>query len=165
MVKPFMLEFESPYLIYRHNGFFNFSKLIKMIRSWFLSEFYLFFETKHKYKPEESEVEVYGKRKLNEYVQYIIYVELKAEDVQEVEIIKEGKKIKTQQGRLKVFVHGTMNLDWQKRFAGSKVLQYIQDFYHRYIIKQKIEDVWIDHMMMKMVALKLKIQEALESEA
>lgn len=89
---------------------------------------------------------------------------MKAEEISEVEIVKEGQKIKTQKGRIKVTVHGTMNLDWQKRFAGNKFLQYIQDFYHRYIIKEKIEDVWQDHLMLKAVTLKSKIQEKLESE-
>ncbi len=164
MVKIFSLEWTTPPLVYKHKGFLNIPELVKFVRGWLSSELYLFFETKHVHKSDEDEIEVYGKRKLNEYVQYTLYVEMKAEEISEVEIVKEGQKIKTQKGRIKVTVHGTMNLDWQKRFAGNKFLQYIQDFYHRYIIKEKIEDVWQDHLMLKAVTLKSKIQEKLESE-
>ena len=164
MVKIFSLEWTTPPLVYKHKGFLNIPELVKFVRGWLSSELYLFFETKHVHKSDEDEIEVYGKRKLNEYVQYTLYVEMKAEEISEVEIVKEGQKIKTQKGRIKVTVHGTMNLDWQKRFAGNKFLQYIQYFYHRYIIKEKIEDVWQDHLMLKAVTLKSKIQEKLESE-
>lgn len=164
MVKIFSLEWTTPNFVYKHKGLLNINEVVKRIREWFLKEMYLFFETKHVHKSDEDEIEVYGKRKLNEYVLYYLYVELKAEEMSEVEIVKEGNKVKTQKGRIKVTVHGTMNLDWQKRFGGNKILQYIQDFYHRYIIKEKIEDVWQDHLVMKAVDLKSKIQEKLESE-
>ncbi|MEK6857712.1 MAG: hypothetical protein AABX39_03950, partial [Nanoarchaeota archaeon] len=125
MVKIFSLEWTTPPLVYKHKGFLNIPELVKFVRGWLSSELYLFFETKHVHKSDEDEIEVYGKRKLNEYVQYTLYVEMKAEEISEVEIVKEGQKIKTQKGRIKVTVHGTMNLDWQKRFAGNKFLQYI----------------------------------------
>jgi len=127
----------------KYNGLFDFGELINFLRSWMKNEYYIFVESKHKYRPDEKEVEMIGFRKLDEYVKYTISILVLAEDVKDVEIIKEGKKLNTNEGKVIITFNGVMDLDWQKQFQG-RFWVFLQDFYHKYIIKNKIENEWLD---------------------
>lgn len=158
---PVQTEFNTPLTMIRTKGFFVWKDLLTTVKGWFDSEYYDFLETKHKYKPEERDVEVVGERKLNDYVKYKIGVSMSVAGLKDVELIREGKKVNVQEGRVTVQISGTMILDWQKRFGGSTFLQAIQDFYHKYIIKQKIESEWFDHLFFKISQLSRTVNKAL----
>lgn len=158
---PVQTEFNTPLTVIKSKGYFVWKDLLMNVKKWYESEYYDFAETKHKYKPEEREVEVSGDRKLNEYVKYRIKVAMGVSGLKDVELIKEGKKINVQEGRVTVHISGTMFLDWQSRFKGNKFLQAIQDFYHKYIIKQKIESEWLDHLGFKMYQLSKMVNQTL----
>ncbi len=152
-------EYKVDTLKVKYAGFFNFGEVISFIKKWLQEEYYVVLEQKHKYKPKKQEVEFMGFRKLNEYVKYTIEVIVVADEVKEVEVVKEGKKLNMQEGKLLLTLNGTMDLDWQKRFKGQKFLTFIQDFYHKYIIKQKIEDVWMDPFEKKVMQLRDEVKE------
>jgi len=158
---PVQTEFGTPTANIKSKGFFIWKDVLATIKDWLDSEYYDFLETKHKYKPDEREVEIVGERKLNEYVKYKINIALLAQGLKDVEVIKEGKKITMQEGRIKIEVTGNMTLDWQKRFGGNAFLQAVQDFYHKYIIKQKIETEWLDHLLFKIFKLTKVLNEKL----
>ncbi len=158
---PVQTEFNLPLTVIKSKGYFIWKDLLMNIKKWFESEYYLFGETKHKYKPDEREVDVIGDRKLNEYVRYKIAVGIKVMGLKDVELIKDGKKITMQEGRVNINIAGTMLLDWQARFKGNKFLQAVQDFYHKYVIKQKIESEWLDHLGFKIYQLTKSINASL----
>jgi len=149
----------------KHKGYIDMASMNRAIRGWFLSEYYRFIESKHKYKAAEREIEMTASRKLNEYVKYKIDVRIRAWDLRDVEIIQNGQKIKTQEGKVSIDIVGTMELDWMKRFGGNRFLQALQDFYHKFIIKREIGIVWIDHLDKKIAALRTVIQQQLGFEA
>ncbi len=158
-------EFGGPVTYIRHKGYYNWADLLKKTRGWFKEEFYNFEETKHKHEPNKQEVEMTAFRKLNEYVRYIFEVKIRTENVATVELVKDGQTIKTQEGMIWIEIKAKMELDWQKRFGGSEFLQSLQDFYHKYIIKQRIEQVWMSHLERKFGQLANYIKELLQQEA
>jgi len=80
-------------------------------------------------------------------------------------LIKDGKKIKADSGRIAIDIDGELTLDYQGRFGGSKAMQTLQDFYHRYIIRQDIGDYWEDEIVIRMVNLGKLIREQCQQEA
>lgn len=128
----------------RYKGVFSFEELLSFFRSWLKDNNFFILEPKYKYRPKEQEVKLTGILKRNEYVMYTVEVTLKTEDVQDIELVKEGKKLNMQEGKLSIIFEGRMELDWQKRFQGNKLLIALQDFFHKYIIKKKIEEEWMD---------------------
>lgn len=149
----------------KFTGIFDMNKLLRTISSWYSREYYNFAEKKHKYKVDKREIELHGDRKINEYVRLNIDVSLFAFDLKDVEVMKEGKKLKMQQARLMVEINGIVELDWQqKRFAGSKFLQNLQDWYHKNIIRQTITEEWEDSLYFKMQQLARLINAELEME-
>lgn len=113
----------------------------------------------------EHEIEIYGERKMNEYIKFKIDVFLRMFDVKDVELVKDGKKVKANTGRLAVEVSGSMTLDFENRFGGSKFLQALQDFYHDYIIRTSLGDYWEDELMIRIVNLGKLIREKCQQEA
>ncbi len=157
-----------PNTIIKHKGFMDFPLLVKTIRDWFIDEDYTFFETKHKYKKDQTgaeyEIEFKSRRNINEYVGYIFTIVLRAWAVRQVEIAKDGHKTKTYEGRVHIDIMPSYELDWQKRFGGNKFLQGLQDFYHKYIIYRDINDKWEDELLLKSVQLSRTIKETFGHE-
>ncbi len=147
-----------PSSVIKHKGYFDLSKLLNSIKDWFSEQEYDFHFTKHKYKiPSpagiEQEIELFGERKINEYVKYTIKLTVRVFELKEVEMVKEGQKIKTNSGRLAIEIGGSMLFDYENRFGGSKTMQAVQDFYHKLVIKRTIEDQWEDDLFLKIVDL------------
>jgi hypothetical protein len=148
----------------KYSGLYDLNSLLKAIYTWYNSEYYNFTEAKQKYKPSEREIKFHGDRKLNEYVRFNIDVDMFFFDIKEVEVIKEGKKLKMQDGKVIIDIKGFLELDWQRRFGGVKYFQYLQDFYHKYIIKQTISEDWEDTLYFKMQQLARMINQRLGME-
>ena len=162
---------ERPATIIKHRGFFNLDKVLKTITDWYKNEDFdeEFNITDYKYKipspsGAEYEIRISGKKKVTGYVMYEIRVILWVFDLREVELIKDGEKIKTNEGRIIVEIYPELHLDWQNRFGGNKFLQRLQEFYHDYIIKYKIKDYWEDMCLIKAGQLIKLVQETLSQE-
>jgi hypothetical protein len=164
-----MATIGMPQINIKHKGIFDLSEILQGIKGWFEGEYFKVHYPKHKLKQPaggwEHEMEIYGERKMNEYVKFKITLFIRLYDIKDVEIIKDGKKIKTNSGRITVDISGEIELDFENRFGGSKFLQALQDFYHKYIIKQDIGDYWEDDIMLKMVNLGKLIREKCQQEA
>ena len=148
----------------KHRGLFNFSELLKAIREWYVRDDFTFHIQKHAFKiptplGSEQEIKFHGEKKVTGYVSFHIDAFIRVWDLRDVEIIKDGKKIKTNDGRVAIEITPTLVLDWQKRFGGSKFLQFLQDILHKYVLRYKISDYWEDKIMFKVVQLAKIIKE------
>lgn len=148
----------------KHRGLFDFNLLLKEIFDWCNSYRYNFNEKKHKHKPKEREVELFMDKKVNEYVKYIIEVAIRVWDLKTVEVVKDGKTHKVNQGRIEVVVSGTLITDYSKSFGGSKFLQGLQKFMHNYVLKRTIEEEWESGLVFEVNKLIHRVHEALGME-
>lgn len=163
-----MKTIDTPVIYIKHKGFFNLSKLMQAVRKWFSDYDYEFQEGKYKYKTSQTgievEWEVKGEKKINEYVKTETKLWLRTWDTKEVEVVREGEKETTNTGRIAIELSANYTLDYNKRFHGSKFLQGLQDFYHRYIIKHTIEEKWEDYVYFKLNQLAKIIRESFAHE-
>ncbi|MBI4016882.1 MAG: hypothetical protein HY363_04270 [Candidatus Aenigmarchaeota archaeon] len=163
-----MPKCDMPNTIVKHKGLMDFPKLIETARSWLVDEGYTVDEVKHKVKKDsagsEYEIELAAERKINEYVKYYFKLTIRAWGVRSIEVTKEGKKTKTFDGRVHLEVSPQYELDWQGRFGGSKFLQGLQDFYHKYIIYRDINDQWEDDLLLKGMQLVRTLKEVFGHE-
>lgn len=159
---------DLPLTYVKWRGLFNYSELLQAIKSWFKSYDYHFEEPTHKWKTGdgyEAEIKFKGNRKVNEYVKYYLEVFLRTWDMKEVEVVKDGQKFKMYDGKVAIEISGKVEFDWQKRFGGNKFLQHLQDFFHKFIIRQDINEKWEDELLFKMMNLTKVIKEKLGHEA
>jgi hypothetical protein len=143
---------DMPTTYIKHKGFLDVSKLIQSIRGWFIDKKYDFHFSKQKYAgpvgAAEQELEMYGEREMTEYVKFKIKLLIRIWDIKDVEVVKDGEKIKTTTGRVAIELGGNLLLDYRARFKGNKALQFLQAFYHKYIIKATLEEVWEEEWFM-----------------
>lgn len=169
-----MVEYDLPVTLVKHRGFFDFFVLLQSIRKWFVDDdFDTFNIPLHLQKfpgitGVEHLIKIHGEKKITEYVKFHIDVQIRVVNMREVEIIREGKKFKTQDGSLDIEIVPKLELDWQKRFSGPKpwkgFLEALDVFYRKYIIKYKISDYWEDMILMKSTQLARVIKETIGQE-
>lgn len=158
-------EIKFPTMFIKHKGNFDFDKICQDIKNWLEDNHYDFHAPKHKHKVDEEEIKFFGERKVTGYIKFYLTIEMRIWEFKEVEVIKDGKKVKTNYGRVAINFIPSYKLDYENRFRGAKWLQAVQDFYHKYIIKRKLEDYWEDELFLQAGELIRVIKADLEYEA
>lgn len=157
-----------PTMFIKHKGIFDLSDILQGIKKFLEDDYFKVHFPAHKLKQPaggwEHEMSIYGERKINEYVKFTIKLFIRLFDIKDIEVVKEGRKVKMNSGRIAAEISGVIDFDFENRFGGSKFLQGLQDFYHKYIIKQDIGDVWEDDIMLKMADLGKLIREKCQQD-
>ncbi len=151
-------------LYLKHRGLFDHAKLVKGIQQWFVDNEYKFHAPKYKLKASEAEYEIEGERQITEYVKFKLALHIWIREMSDVDVIEDGEKKKRQEGMINMELGGSMELDPAKRFSGNKFFQWLQDFYHEYVIKVTIDQVWWDDLYFKLIQLQNTIKGILGTE-
>ncbi len=161
-------DYEVPKQVIKHKGFFSLSELLQAIREKFKEFGYDFHEPKHIYGsgPEgaRQEIDLYGEKKHSEYVKFRVDVRLKVFEMKAVEVVKEGQKLLMNSARVLLEITGKMQFDPAGRFKKGKLLTGLQDFYHRFIIKKSVENVWSRQLFMEITSMARVVKDSLSHE-
>ncbi|MBI1969270.1 hypothetical protein HYS48_01135 [Candidatus Woesearchaeota archaeon] len=153
----------------RFKGYFDWEKLYKSMINWAKEQEYEFYERqyKHKWRGKWAELEIGWRleREVNEFAKNVIYVFFHMWDYKEVDMVVEGKKKKMVYARMFIDFTGELQLDWQKRWDGSKMKRRWRDFYINYVIRHEIADVWWDKLWYHTNEFQQVCKKALGSEA
>ncbi len=149
----------------QYSGVFKLKDVLSLIRSFLSQEGYDVIELKHKIKNKsegtEGEIDLDCDYKMNHYVKFKIGVSLKISDMVDVEV----NKVKMQQGQLNIKLSGAVELDYDSRFDKNKFLVFLQEIYHKFIMKQTIDNVYWDTVHTTMFRLQRAIRDQLQFEA
>jgi hypothetical protein len=154
----------------KFQGIINYEGLFKLIRQWFLDQGYEFHHEvlKHKLPSPagyEQELKMSGWKKVNEYSKFNIQLYFHVYDIKDVEVIKEGKKTRLKSLRLTLEISPSVDLDYTKRFGGSRFLQGLQDFFLKYVYKEEISTVMEDQIWYRVLKLQKAIKDYFDFEA
>lgn len=163
-------EKKVPPFTIKHRGFFNQVEVVQAIQDWFNSKSYYidtnFFKESGGNLGQNFYIELNGSRAVTEYVKFHVHLIVKIFDMKEVELIKEGKKTKTNQGHFHAYIRSKIEFDWQKRFKeGNKFLKALGTFLEKHVFKYKISDYWAGEMVHEMQELLDTINNSLGREA
>ncbi len=154
--------------IIKKRGRINLEHMFNAVRKWLIEEDFEFHEksAKRKEKPEGDKIENiwWAWKSMTEYVAYHIDIFFLITNAVPVEIVKDGKKEVVYDCRCQIELKGRVELDWQKRFKGSRFLQKLQDFLHHYIIKKDIMFIWADQLEYRLLKLHRFMKEVLDFE-
>ncbi|HEY9701206.1 MAG TPA: hypothetical protein V6C58_02095, partial [Allocoleopsis sp.] len=127
-------------LMIRYKGVFDYDGLYKMMHTWLITKRFLFHESKYKDKvgtPFGNEIEAAwtAEKKVTEFIKEYIEIEFHLWDYAEVEIIKDGKKVKTGKGRLEIKFFAKLELDYSRKFTdGGTFAKKLGQFYVENVI-------------------------------
>jgi hypothetical protein len=154
----------------RYKGLFDFDGLYNMMVQYLKANRYWFHEYKYKHKvpsPLGAEQELFwrGEKKVNEYIQYQIFIEIHLWEITEVEVMQKGNKKTLTNARMEINLRGQMDIDYEKRYDESTFLQAIKDFYNKYIAKRELESIFWDTIHYRCQKFLNVIKEYLDMQA
>jgi hypothetical protein len=154
----------------KYRGIFDLDGFLRTVRQWMIDRGYEFHEKNVKYKvpsPAGAELEMEWEAwlKVTAYVKFWIKVGYHMFDVKEVEVIKDGKKQKLTSARMLMEIWGQVDLDYTNRFKGSRFAEALQDFYHKYVIRKDLDNIWEDELYYRVYKLYSVAKQYLEMEA
>ena len=123
----------------RYKGVFDMKELYNGMYAWFTKRGYRFMETLNKHKPPETEIEWFARRKIDEYFRYTIKISFFIWGMEDVEVVREGKKKMMQQGRMKITFSCHITSDYSGRWEGSWMKKKLEKIYNYYIIRRDIQ--------------------------
>jgi hypothetical protein len=123
----------------RYNGVFDFNGLYRMMYNWFFKQRYEFHEDLYKEKVDtignELEIKWRAEKKITEFIKYIINVEFHLWNMLDVEVIRNGEKVKMTKARMQIILKASTVADYAKRFEESNMTKRL---YH--ILMTKVLD-------------------------
>lgn len=154
-----MGDYGIPLQIIKHRGFFDHEKLISTLQGWFFENGYDP-AVNLKQKPSALRLgndfiyKIKGNKKVTDYIKFYVEVSLKEYNVQSVELIQDGKKVKTNEGEILIEISGKQEADWQKRFAGKGAfIKWLGDILEKRILKYRINDYYEDKLLAEVLGL------------
>jgi len=165
---PYPTTLPTKRFLIRYSGIFDFAGLYQLMADWMKARRYWFQETdyKHKVNPggAEQEIDFDGERQITEYIKENVHVFIHIWDMTEVEVERNGIKKKLANGRIELIIFGKLELDWEGRWKGSKILEFFGDFYNRYIMRKTVEDYW-DKLHYRMIKFQDMIKQFLDMQS
>lgn len=131
---------DSGRILIRYKGVFDFEGLYRMMHAWLINKRFYFHEDLYKDKvatPFGNELEIRwtAEKKVTEYIKEYVTVYFHLWDFSEVEIIKDGKKMKMTQSRMEIYMDAMLEMDYTKKFQDSgKFAQQLGKFYQNKVL-------------------------------
>lgn len=134
-----------------HRGYFNFREVYNFVHEWFKDENYDVIEKEYKEKMVQVGKDVEIKwdcfKKLTDYFRNLIKLRWEIRNMVEVEVEKDGKKVKMNKGEIKITFEAILESDYERRWENSPLWKFMRGLYDEYVIrltKEEYEDKLFD---------------------
>ncbi len=159
--------FDSLYQVIRYKGIVDINELYRIIHDWLVSKGYQVHEQKYKAISlqtggKEKTFDWNAHRKMTEFVSVWIRLHFQFQDMMEVEVVKNGKKVKLYKGLVMVRIIHSLEFDFAERMGRSKLGDAIVNFMTTIMWKKKIDSLWEDKLRFKCYELANVIKETLD---
>ncbi len=129
----------------KYDGLLDFSEFYKFCYQWLTEERgFDLAETAYKEKikgdSKEIDIEWKGSSKVTDYFKFEIKVEFQVLGLKDVEIVKEGAKIKMNKGGVGIKIKGTLIRDYQGKFEINASKKFMRSIYEKWVIPSRIEE-------------------------
>ena len=123
-----------------YSGLFDLNGLYRIMDQWFYEKGYDRWELKNceLVLPEGKviEIELLPWKKTTEYFKNTIRIRMKCSEVKNVEIEKEGVKIKLNKGNIQLIMDGYLETDYEGWWEERPLLYFIRTLFDKYIFKR-----------------------------
>ncbi len=150
----------------KFTGVFDNDGLLKMIYQYLKDSNMEVHERAYKHKVpnphgEEDELSWWAWKNVNWYLRTEYWMEFHTWGVHDIEVVKDGKKVTAQEGRVEIRISFAIVRDYGNRFSGSKFMEGLQKFYERFILFHYLDNIYEDQLYYHMFKLQRAIKEYL----
>lgn len=153
------LNFKSAYFdsTIRLKGFFDIQASLRFIKKWMEARNYTYYERQFNKKPDikgfRYKIKIEADKRINAYVRWYLYIEIKGLDIEQKETIIDGKKQIKDYGRIKFTFNAKLVKDSDKRWE-TAFLKKLENFFLSNVVKWENDMVWTDELYYDMYQLK-----------
>jgi hypothetical protein len=129
----------------KSTGVFSFSDFYEFCYNWLVDETELdVAEKKYKEKiigdSKGIEIEWTGTRKVTDYFKFEVDISFRVIGLSNIEVVQNGKKIKTNKGAVEVKVKGLLVRDYQGKFEKTAIQKFMRGIYEKWVIPSRVEE-------------------------
>jgi len=128
----------------KHKGTFVFKDFYTYTYDWLTGEDYKVTEKKYSEEIEgdakKLEIEWEAEKKVSDYFRFLIKIDWKILRMKEIEVVKEGKKMKMNSGQVEMTIKGILVKDYESKWEDHPFWKFARGIYDRYIIKSRIDE-------------------------
>ncbi len=130
----------------KYVGIFSFKDFYKFCYEWITEETRMdpFNEIKYeeKLKGDEKEITIEweGERELTDYFRFDMKIKFEIKALKTIEVVQNGKKIKTNEGSVKITTKGILVRDYKGKFEISAFRKFLRSTYEKWIITARIDE-------------------------
>lgn len=127
----------------KYEGLFDVTQLYTMINEWFREKGY----DKKERKNVESvlptgkyiELEIEPWKKITDYAKFVIKLRIVMNDVKEVEVVRDGSKVKLNQGSVQIVFDGFLETDYEGRWEQKPTFFFLRTLFDKFVFKPYTE--------------------------
>jgi len=124
----------------KHTGVFDLKDAYRVAYEWLMDEGYELEETSYvEIVTSAKEVQIFweAKDKISDYFRFKLKIKFHMLGMTNVEIEKDGIKLKKNQGQFEFHVSGILERDWQNKWTDKSA--FLRKMYDKFLIKERIE--------------------------
>lgn len=127
----------------KQTGVFNFKELYSFVYDYLIEDGYDLTEKTYSEKvtgdSKMIEIKWEANKKVSDYFKFQIKLDWQIIGMKEVDVDREGKKVKTNSGSIEIKFSGVLIKDYENRWEDNPVYKFLRGVYDRYIIRNRIE--------------------------
>ena len=128
-----------------HNGYFDFKSFYSFAHSWFNEENYDVAEEKYSENVSGANRNIKFEwactKQISDYFKLEMKIKFEVTDLSEVEVEIDGKKKKTNKGKVSVEVKGSLIRDPDSKWDGTHWTRFLRDVYSKYVVPGRIDNM------------------------
>jgi hypothetical protein len=128
-----------------HTGIFDFKGFYAFAYKWLRDENYGVLEEKYSEKvsgnARDISIEWKAVKKISDYFKIEIGVKFEVSGLTDVEVETDGKKKKTNKGKVAIEIKGTMVRDPDSRWEETPTWRFMRDLYNKYIVPSRVDNL------------------------
>ena len=125
-------------------GFFDFKDLYSFVYDLLIHNGYDVNEKNYSEKvageSKDIDIEWEALKKVSDYFKFQLKLTWKILGLKSVEVQRDGKKVKTNQGVLEIKFSAVLVKDYESRWEEAAIWKFLRGVYDRYVIRDRIED-------------------------
>ncbi len=134
-----------------YEGLFSAKECYRLVDTFFEEKNYDKKEVLNTEKVEPSgkyvELEIEPYKKVSDYAKIVVRVRTKMFNVKEVEVEKDGHKLRLNQGKVAILIDGILQTDYENRWTNRPMWIFLRTIYDKFIYKTYIDQ--FDNMVLR----------------
>jgi len=127
----------------KHGGIFDFKEWYTFSYTWLNDKDYFVKEREYseKINPDGKEIKIRWEatKKISDYFRFKLKIEWYIRGLKDVEVVKNGAKVKMNTGSPEIKVTAILEKDYENRWENSGFLKFLRGLYDMYIIRGRID--------------------------